>query len=538
MHSSTIATAIRVSLLLAATSLLPAHAATFTGNNLGAIPDNTPSGRDITFNVSGLKQGVRTVELSLGITHPWIADVTATLISPDGVARLVVFGRAGRGRTTPRGHATNLNGVYTFSDLATGDLWNTIDGQDGSFDVPPGAYRATTAGKPTLSDIGGCSTHLNRAFGGLSGARMNGTWTLRLVDVAPGDVGATFSAALTIQTGPVLFDGGFEDGEPGMITPVSDTPGRCQEITYDFTGTGRTSYAVVRNTGGGPNGAITWYVRDNDGTSGGAQQEFLLGNSTDFFVDGDYDGDGIRDAGVWTSTKGLYTIRRSSRPDDAPLRIAFGQAGDNVTISGDFDGDNVTDATVYRAGLDSGDSSSVLIRLSRTGSVRSFVAGENGHFPTGGLDFTGDGIADVATQSNAGGGEARFQVFDGATGQPVMPSFLFGTPTDVIVTGNHTGSGRADITVARGLGGVYNWYTRDGETGAPTGPFILGASATDFMISGDFDGDGTYDYATWRPSATPGLSKFVVRPSLAPEAPIEVPFGHNGDFPVGNGRRN
>lgn len=534
-----LALAVRTTVLLAATGLAPAVAATFNGANLGAIPDGDPTGRDITFEVSGLKQGVRTVELSLGITHTWISDLTATLISPDGLARLVVFGRAGRSRITSSGHDTNLDGLYTFSDLATGDLWATIAGQGTVFNIPPGAYRTTTAGKPNLSDIGGCSTHLNRAFGGLTGAQMNGTWTLRLVDSSNADAGVAFSAGLIIQTGPVLFGGGFEDGEPGLIPPVSDTRGRCREIAFDFTGTGRTSYTVVRNTGGGSNGVITWYIRDNDSAAGGAQQEFEHGNAGDVFLDGDHDGDGIRDAVVWTSgSQGVFKIRRSSRPGDAPRYITHGRTGDNPKITGDYDGDNVTDAAAYRLGASAGMDSSVFIRLSRTGEVRDFKAGLNGHFPTGGLDMTGDGIADVATQSGAGGGNATFQVYDGSSGSPVAPSFLFGRDSDVIVPGNFVGSARADLTVLRGIEGLVNHFTRDGETGALTGPTPFGASATDFMLSGDFDGDGFYDYAGWRPSATPGQSKFLVRPSLNPGVTREVPHGHNGDYAVANGRNN
>ena len=181
--------------------------------------------------------------------------------------------------------------------------------------------------------------------------------------------------------------------------------------------------------------------------------------------------------------------------------------------------------------------STVLIRLSRTGTVRTFTAGENGDFPTGGLDYTGDGVADMLTQRNAGGGTARFQIFDGVTGA-AGANFILGTPTDIIVTGNHAGDIRADVTVTRGMAGVRQHTTRDGSTGITAAAVPFGASATDFPLSGDFDGDGIYDYAMFRPSATPGMTKFLVRPSLAPATTLEVPAGQNGDYPPANGRVN
>ena len=81
-----------------------------------------------------------------------------------------------------------------------------------------------------------------------------------------------------------------------------------------------------------------------------------------------------------------------------------------------------------------------------------------------------------------------------------------------------------------------NWSTRDGQSGIGQPTVVLGASATDYALSGDYDGDGIDDYAVWRPSATAGQSKFIVRPSTAPATTREVFLGASGDYPVGNNR--
>lgn len=75
-------------------------------------------------------------------------------------------------------------------------------------------------------------------------------------------------------------------------------------------------------------------------------------------------------------------------------------------------------------------------------------------------------------------------------------------------------------------------YDMGTSTGQPSAAF--GASATDYVLSGDYDGDGLDDYAVWRPSATAGESKFMVRGSVSTVA--DMPWGQNGDYPIANVR--
>ncbi len=500
------------------------NAADFAGGGTGPIPDNNPTGMTIGFNVSGITPSVGSVRLRLGLSHTWAGDVTATLRSPGGVAKLVILGRVGVGVGSGVGDSSDLSGVYEFSDDASLDLWAAATATGNSSPIPRGKYRASGLGVyPTRN--GGCATSMAGAFNGLSGAQANGLWTLTVSDHSAGDLGSVDSALLSVSAAPDIFSAGFD--------PL--VRGSCQKARMDFTGSGRSSYVLVRNTGGGATGAVTWMIKENDGTTTGATQSFLLGDASNTFTDLDYDGDGISDAAVWKSgAPGVFTIRRSSRPTDAPVVVNMGQTGDDPSHSGDYNGDGFDDLAVHRPGATSGQASHTYVQLTG-GVLRDLITGENGAFASGGVDYTGDGRADIAIQANAGGGVASYRIYDGTTAA-IVSSFNFGAPTDIIVLGNHIGNAWADLTNVRGVGGAMNWSTRDGQSGIGQPTVVLGASATDYALSGDYDGDGIDDYAVWRPSATAGQSKFIVRPSTAPATTREVFLGASGDYPVGNNR--
>lgn len=522
--------------LVASALLLPlsSHAADFAGAGV-VIPDNAPAGANVVFNVSGIAGPVGHVKVSITMTHTFIGDLRATLISPGGMARLVLFSRAGNKRIGPAGTSANLAGTYAFDDLANADLWATISALGTNQALPSNSYRTSTSGQPNQSNHGGCSTYLDLAFGGLSGGQVNGAWTLNIADLASGDSGSVTAALLTIDPPAQIFASGFEDGAPGPM--ASAVRGACTRSFFDYTGTGMASYVVARNTGGGASGAVTWFVKDNDFTATGVEQNFVHGIASDFLLDGDFDGDGIGDATVYRATLGAFLVRRSSRPSDTVLSIPLGQSGDDPSHIGDYDGDGISDGAVYRAGASAGQASTMLIRLSSTGQVRTLTVGENGAFASGGSDLNGDGKADIGIQSNAGGGVARFRFYDGTTGVQ-FSDVNFGTPTDVYITGNHFGSALGDITLLRSSAGAFNWTTRDTGAGVGQPTVIFGTSTTDFGLTGDYDGDGLDDYAVWRPSVNAGQSKFIVRRSASPAVPFEVILGQSGDAPVAKGRNH
>ncbi len=504
--------------VLLAAGVAPAN--DFAGAGTGAIADNDAAGRSVTFAVSGIVGAVTSVRLALGLTHSWTGDLEATLTSPGGKAHLLIFGRTGGSPTRPSADPANLSGTYVFADDAQRDWWSSISPLSSASTVAPGTFRTSTGGT-SLSFHGGCSTSLAGAFNGLSGADVNGIWTLKIADRSPLDTGSIDAALLSVRDDD-LFRDRFE-------RPLR---GSCQLAQFDYTGTGRTSYALVRDVGG----ELNWTVRSNDGTASGAETTFVLGSTISTPLGGDFDGDGIFDAAVWNGgAEGVaaFQIRRSSRPGD-PLTIYLGRDGDVANEAGDYDGDGLDDVAVYRDGANAGDPSHTYVRLSGNGRLREYVTGENGAFGCGGVDFTGDGAADMLIQSDAGNNVGLFRVYDGPTGT-LVDQFTFGTPSDFIVLGNYVGNERADVMAVRTISGVRNWFARDSETGIGQ-PAIQWSIAGDVRISGDFDGDGLDDVAAWHGDADPSLNQFFVRPSATPGTPITVTMGLQNDFPVAGSR--
>ncbi len=316
---------------------------------------------------------------------------------------------------------------------------------------------------------------------------------------------------------------------------VTASPAAPAQHIVDFNGDGKTDFAVVRNTGGGPSGQITWIYNVN-GT--GTTSAYQWGLSGDSFVPVDYDGDSKTDIAVWRAGTPLTAAFYILQSQTNTVRIEqFGQTGDDPTVVDDYDGDGKADVAVYRAGANAGDQSIWFYRGSLnnpSGNVTFAPWGKNGDFPGPG-DYDGDGKADFVVQRNNGGGQARFWLLQTTAG---FTTVVFGTPTDVIVPGDYDGDGKTDIAVVRGISGSYNWFVRPSSTGTISGTptSIFGATATDFFAQGDYDGDGKTDVAIWRPSATPGASAFWALGSTS--GVIGVAFGQNGDYPVANYNRH
>ncbi len=308
--------------------------------------------------------------------------------------------------------------------------------------------------------------------------------------------------------------------------PITDAP-------VDFNGDGKTDFVVIRNTGGGPTGQITWYSSVN---GSGATTITPFGLSGDIFTPGDFDGDGKDDIAVWRSgTAGnptaYYYILNSS---NSTVRIDnFGLTGDDPKVFGDYDGDGKDDPAIYRSGLNVGDRSFWAWRASTTGIINIRQWGQNGDFPAPG-DYDGDGKMDLGVQRNNGGGQARFYIQQSSNLATV--STVFGTPTDNVVPGDYDGDGKTDLAVVRGSGGQINWFYRPSSTGTGFVSFVWGNSATDFLTQGDYDGDGKTDVAVWRPNADPTQTFFYARGSAAGNL-ISYEWGQNGDYPVANYNR-
>lgn len=312
---------------------------------------------------------------------------------------------------------------------------------------------------------------------------------------------------------------------------VTAAPAITPQHVVDLDGDGKTDYVVVRNTGGGPGGQITWFGQQN----GGAAQTYVpWGIASDEFVPEDYDGDGKTDIAIWRSgpagNAGWYIVQSQT---STIRQEAYGQAGDDPSVVGDYDGDNKADLAVYRAGANSGDPSFWYYRVTPGGPVFGRQWGQNGDFPAPG-DYDGDGKDDFGVQRNGGGGQANFFFNYNAAAPGVLSNLTrFGTPTDVVTPGDYDGDGKTDVATSRGSGGNILWMYQPSTALGTIVALNWGLSATDFRVQGDYDGDGKTDLAVWRPDADPNQNFFLIRKSSDGALQYQE-WGSNGDYPVAN----
>jgi hypothetical protein len=308
----------------------------------------------------------------------------------------------------------------------------------------------------------------------------------------------------------------------GAVTPV-DAP-------LDYNGDGRTDYVVVRNTGGGSGGQVTWYI--NNGTT---FNQAAWGISTDFFVSEDFDGDGKDDLTVYRPTatpanSGYYIFQSQT---NTFRFVSLGLTGDDPTIVGDYDGDGKADPAVFRGGASAGQPSFwyyVRSNGNPSNAVTYVQWGKNGDFPAPG-DYDGDGRNDFVVQRNNGGGLGQWFMLQTTAG--VNSGIVYGTSSDLILPGDYDGDGKTDICVARGSGGQIIWHYRRSSDGVSVGPIAWGLSATDFPTQGDYTGDGRTDIAIWRPNADPDQNFFWIRNTVN-GALTTSEWGKQGDYPVAN----
>jgi subtilisin-like proprotein convertase family protein len=489
-----IAFGILVGVLAWMTSPTP-QAVVFTNASAITIPslgNGSPYPSNII--VSGLSGTITGLSVTLnGLSHTFLDDVGILLTGPGGA--LLLMDGVSDGVVT-NATVTLQDGAAAMPDtgaLVTGTYKPTAFFTGDSFPAPgPG----TTYNHPGPS--GGNTATFASTF---NGTAANGTWSLYVVDFASGDSGSISGGwSLNITT----------NGAPAHPTVI------------DFDGDHKTDFAVVRNTGGGPTGQITWFYQ---GTSGFKAAAWGIA-SDEYVPSGDLDSDGKVDIGIWRAApQAVYYYLRSS--DGGVVALPWGTVGDDPSVDGDYDGDGLNDPTVYRAGPASGNPSFWYSRKSTNAQMLVSQFGQNGDFPSPG-DYDGDGKWDYIVQRNAGGGQARFWMQLSTSG---FTSTVFGTPTDVIVPGDYDGDGKTDIATVRGSGGQILWSMLP-SSGGPYVQTFWGNSATDFPCQGDWDGDGKTDQAIWRPSATPGQSAFWILKSSG--GFMYVPFGQNGDYPVGN----
>lgn len=486
--------------------LSPAHALQVGADNAGAIPDNDPLGRALNFQVSGLTENVRTVELELALSHGAVGDLDVELTAPNGVARLLIFGGTGQQKGNAQGSRRDLNGTYRFSDAVSGDWWFAATDASALGALTSGAYRTISRGNG-FSFHGGCATHLDAAFGELTPAQANGSWTLHVRDLGAGETGAVASARLFINETNVpvaLFASGFEAASavPATRQVVAN---HCFKAPSDINGDGLTD-AVSYDRGG----VFTVTLNPGPGISSSTSSVAIDAGYCFFALDLDFDGDAVSDLARWceggANVPASFWLALSTRPGSAMRQIQLGMGSgaedrDNPVVVGDYDGDGRDDLAVFNqpGQFQPPDTIWLVVRYSATGELRAFPVafGARGSSTvTAGSDLNGDGIADLVLRQlgSTPPPESRFVILFG-------PDF---TAQRVVDHAHHVVSGFAAgprvlgsnaLTVMSAESGSWQWWSRDIDSFA-TELQTFGPDAEWVRPAvGDFDGDALLDLA-------------------------------------------
>jgi len=142
-----------------------------SGNDGGAIPDNTPAGyvSTVTITDSELIEDAKfCVE---GLTHSWIGDLIITISHSTSGKSATLVHRVGT-TTDPNsvGDSSDVNGTYMFQD-GNASIWSEAANGNTDYVVSPGLYAASGVNEAVVS--------LNALFGG---ELTNGNWTFTISD--------------------------------------------------------------------------------------------------------------------------------------------------------------------------------------------------------------------------------------------------------------------------------------------------------------------------------------------------------------------
>ncbi|HEY9169726.1 MAG TPA: zinc-dependent metalloprotease family protein, partial [Lutibacter sp.] len=163
------------------------------------IPDYNITGITSSIAISANKI-IRDVNVTVNITHPWIGDLDLTLTSPSGKSVLLVASREDDG-------ANYTNTVFDDSAL------NTI-----SSGAAP--YTGTFSPAGTLSNF-----YDEVSFG---------VWTLKVVDLGPGDIGTINSWSLEICGVPIINEN--DDDNDGVKNDIDKCPNTTPGSLVDAAG--------------------------------------------------------------------------------------------------------------------------------------------------------------------------------------------------------------------------------------------------------------------------------------------------------------
>jgi uncharacterized repeat protein (TIGR01451 family) len=187
------------------------------------IPDANTNGAQSTINVSGMTGALGKLTVSLHITHPFVGDLLLELIGPDGTTIALSKNQGAFGDNYGIS-CTPFSSRTTFDDNAQLPI-----------SVGNAPYVGTFRPDEPLD-----------VFEGKSGAALNGTWRLRVVDSGPLDVGTLQCWTLALFP-TVCADGGgpctSDVGVSGTVSPIPALSNR--DLTYTMAVTNHRPIAAA-----------------------------------------------------------------------------------------------------------------------------------------------------------------------------------------------------------------------------------------------------------------------------------------------------
>jgi subtilisin-like proprotein convertase family protein len=142
-----------------------------SGNDGGAIPDNTPAGYVSTVTITD-SEIIEDAKFSIeGLTHSWIGDLIITISHSTSGKSATLMHRVGTtSHPNSVGDSSDVNGTYMFQD-GNASIWSEAGNGDTDYVVNPGVYAASGVNEAFVS--------LNTLFGG---ELTNGDWTFTISD--------------------------------------------------------------------------------------------------------------------------------------------------------------------------------------------------------------------------------------------------------------------------------------------------------------------------------------------------------------------
>jgi hypothetical protein len=235
--------------------------------------------------------------------------------------------------------------------------------------------------------------------------------------------------------------------------------------------------------------------------------------------------------GVYNPAANQFRLRNSNAPGPIDQTINFGQAGD-VPVVGDWNGDGIKDAGVFRAGAGQFVIKKLTIILtcnpfcvpSGTSPTLTINFGQVGDLPVAG-DWNADGVESVGVFHPSTG---QFLLTDDNVANPNIDHTVnFGQNGDLPIGGDWNSDGKDTVGVFRPS--VGNFFLTNQDASVPTLDItaVFGV-AEDLPVAGDWDGDGKDTVGVWRPS----VATFFLGNNNDATVNITAAFGANGDLPV------